>query len=84
MVDHVFPPSETVCTDTSAGLHAACDHCGAPIDLSSRRKIRQRRFCSDRCRTQWHREHREALQAEAADLLQRTLAIIKALAGPRR
>ena len=55
-----------------------------PIDLSSRRRIRRRRFCSDPCRTQWHRQHREALQAEAADLLQRTLAIIEALAGPRR
>jgi hypothetical protein len=83
MADDVSLPSETVCTDTSAGLQAVCDHCHGPIDLSSRRRIRHRRFCSDRCRAQWHRADRGALQARAvhlADLLTRTLA---KLAGPR-
>jgi hypothetical protein len=87
MPDETFPASESVRTDTSAVLHAVCDHCHGPIDLSSRRRIRHRRFCSDRCRALWQRADREALQARAvhlADLLQRTLAIIKALAGPRR
>jgi hypothetical protein len=84
MADDVSAPSETVSTDTSVSLHAVCDHCHESIDLSSRRRIRHRRFCSDRCRALWHRADRDALQARAvylADLLQRTLA---QLAGSRR
>jgi RNA polymerase-binding transcription factor DksA len=76
--------SESVQTDTSAVLQSTCAECSAPIDLSTRRRIRTRRFCSTGCRTHWHRHHREALQAEAADLLRRCAAIIEELAGPKR
>jgi hypothetical protein len=77
--DPISPASETVRTDTATGLHERCDRCGVPL-TEGRRKIRRRRFCSPACRTAWHRGHKAALQAEAADLLKRCSAIIEELA----
>jgi hypothetical protein len=76
--------SEAVRTISTGGLHERCDQCGTGIAEPGRRRIRRRRFCSPTCRARWHRERRAALQAEAADLLRRTAAIIEELAGPRR
>jgi hypothetical protein len=80
----ILQGSESVLTDTTAMLRRVCDFCGGPIDVPARRRIRTRRFCATRCRMDWHRDHRAALQAEAAALLRRTLAIIDELAGPKR
>jgi hypothetical protein len=78
------PALEIVHTNSTDGLHEQCDQCGIPIAQPGRRRIRRRRFCSPTCRARWHRMRKAALQAEAADLLRRTAAIIEELAGPRR
>lgn len=83
MGDADFLASEVERSISSADLHATCDTCQMPI-AGRRRKIRRRRFCSPRCRAMWHRERRAALQAEAAELLRRTAAIVAELAGSRR
>lgn len=50
---------QSVSTDTMAG---SCDYCHEPIDpRKHHRKIKARRFCSDRHRTLWHAERKKAL-----------------------
>ena len=40
-----------------------CRHCGAPI--AQRSKMKQRSFCSDRCRYAWWAAHRDLLRKKA-------------------
>ena len=59
MADDIVTAQESVSTDTDRFL---CAYCGGVIDPQvHRRRIRTRKFCSDRCRAGWHRARRVAL-----------------------
>ena len=40
-----------------------CDYCGAKLVMTPGKK--QKRFCSDRCRSRWWAEHHELLKGKA-------------------
>ena len=57
-------------SETLQGLIAKeiCKHCGAA--LTQRPKIKQRSFCSDRCRFAWWSAHRDLMRQKTAHRFQ--------------
>lgn len=51
---------DTVATEIETKI---CDWCGQTFEL--RKRIRSRRFCSDRCRNHFHTAERRRWEAEA-------------------
>lgn len=81
MADQDKPASEIVITETAG---PPCDYCQQPIDLTGRRRIRKRRFCSDRCRTRWHARHRQELIDAGLAAIETFKTILQELQPKRR
>lgn len=77
--DQVTP--ESVLTGTGGKF---CDYCGEQIDLSGRKRIRVRRFCSDRCRTRWHSRRRQELIEAGLAAIETFKTILQELQPKRR
>jgi len=61
----------------------ACQQCGGLFIPRRRRK--DTRFCSARCRARWHADRRVALLAELDELLTRAAQVVRELReGPER
>ncbi len=54
-----------------------CQQCGT--DFTPRRRRKDVRFCSARCRTAWHPAHRRRLLGELAVALDRAAALVSEL-----